>query len=176
MDKSLIQDLSFLSQTQKVRTAVIGIGNTLAGDDGAGIAALELLKCKMDKNPDLLFASLYGDLFSVTEFLGLADRFIFLDAVAASVPGELFVGVTVPLSGLSSSFHQSDIGSVMESLRRIEYIDPFPVWEIRGVTIMPPDRLHEGLSPAVEQAVGRLVDNLVAELRERSAGPDDSIS
>jgi hydrogenase maturation protease len=152
---------------QPARIAFIGIGNTLAGDDGAGIVALDRLRNNpaAGNHPGLLFGTLTGDLYAVTDFLETAHRFIFLDAILGSVPGELCTLHKNAPRALSSSLHQTDIGTVMESLYRIRICDPFPDWEIHGISISSPDELRNSLSPAIERAVDRLVQLLIDEIR-----------
>lgn len=151
--------------TGVARIAFVGIGNTLAGDDGAGVVALERLRtalCGCD-TAQLLFCTLPGDLYAVSEILDVAQRFIFLDAVAGDAPGSLCtISSDAPLF-MAASFHQTDIGVVMHTLGALRLRVPFPKWEIRGITIAQPDRLREGLSPEIDRAVDRLVGELVAE-------------
>ena len=143
------------------RIAFIGIGNTIAGNDGAGIVALERLEKLFSaaEKTEYLFATITGDLFGITNYLGAAERFIFLDAIAGNTPGELRVIRSIDLQPLAPSFHQTDISSVMESLYRIRFIDPFPFWEVRGIIIAPPAQLREGLDPVIDRAADRLASS-----------------
>ena len=154
----------------RAHIAFAGIGNTLAGDDGAGVAALERLADALsdDQKETVLFYRLAGDLFAVSELLDTAERFIFLDAVAGEVPGELRVLRSDTPFTHTGSFHQTDIGAVMRSLSKLEWCTPFPEWEVRGITIASPDRLCEGLSPEIDRAVDRLVAGMVGEIRQLS--------
>jgi hydrogenase maturation protease len=144
--------------------AVVGIGNTLAGDDGAGVKAVELLRERLDGRSDgIVFALLEGDMLGVADMLHLARRFVFLDAVAGESPGRIVRSRSAPRA-MAPSFHQADIGVIMERLRELEMIDPFPDWEIIGVTVDPPRMLGEGLSPVVAAGVEELVTVLETEL------------
>lgn len=157
---------------------VIGTGNTLAGDDGAGIIAVAALQ-KTLPAPLLSIIrciTLSGDLFGVEEYLSHTDRIIFIDAFTGDTPGELTT-VTPEQSGMSSaSFHQTDIATVMHLLKKTGNYVSFPRWEIRGITILPPGHLKEGLSPAVEAAVNRLVTDLAAELSHQYGFTEDQPS
>lgn len=149
--------------------AFVGIGNTLAGDDGAGVVALERLKTALGDcdNKQLFFYTLPGDLYAISEILDAAPRFVFLDAVAGDAPGTLrIIRSNAPLT-MAASFHQTDIDAVMRTLAALGLQVPFPQWEIRGITIAAPERLREGLSPEIDRAVDRLVGELVAEVRDR---------
>jgi hydrogenase maturation protease len=150
--------------------AVVGIGNTLAGDDGAGVKAVELLQERLDgRSEGTVFAVLDGDLLGIADMLHLARRFVFLDAVAGDTPGRIVRSRTAPRA-MAPSFHQADIGVVMERLRELEMVDPFPDWEVAGVTVDPPLMLGEGLSPVVAAGVEQLVAMLEAEIAR--AGSD----
>lgn len=141
------------------RFAVVGIGNPLAGDDGAGLEALKRLKERMGVLSGVLFLLLEGDLFEIGEHLHRAERFLFIDAIAGDSPGEIVTGSQLPRA-LAPSFHQTDIGAVMGCLRHLDCCAPFPEWEIWGITIDPPATIGYGLSPEVASGVGKMVDLL----------------
>jgi hydrogenase maturation protease len=151
----------------RVQTGIIGIGNTLMGDDGAGIVALEKLQARLTNRRDLLFHPLLKDLFEMADLIDKACRFIFIDAFPGSPPGR-----RVRISNASPSFmpslHQTDIGAVMRMLEPLRLADPFPSWEVRGIAAEPPFLLGQGLSGPVTQSVDELVDELYAAL---SPGP-----
>jgi len=138
------------------------------------VAALEALRRRWGHAPGILLATLEGDLYAVADLLDLAERFIFVDAVAGGRPGELRVGVPGGGRALAPSLHQADVGAVMLGLAQLQMVDPFPPWEVWGVTIAPPTELRIGLSPAVEIAVKALVERLnarIAEVVGRQADP-----
>jgi Ni,Fe-hydrogenase maturation factor len=124
------------------------------------VAALESLRRRWGPTPGLLLATLEGDLYAVADLLDLAERFIFVDAVAGSRPGELSIGVPVDGRALAPSLHQADVGAVMRGLAMLHMVEHFPPWEVWGVTILPPTELRIGLSPAVEAGVEALVERL----------------
>ena len=148
------------------RLAIIGIGNSVAGDDGAGLEALRRLQERWRGDPQLVFEALHGDLYSVSDLLPKAGHFLFLDAVCASPAGQVVTCMERPGAN-APSFHQTDIGAVMHTMERLQMADPFPKWEIWGVTIEPPGELRVGLSTAVERGVDQLVESLDARLRTR---------
>lgn len=148
--------------------AIIGIGNDLAGDDGAGIATITRLN-NMLREPlrsRILLTTLCGDLFSVTDYLHSVKRIIFIDAIIGETPGVLVTIHPDQPQTVSPSFHQMDIITTMRILKKTEKQCGFPPWEIRGITILPPDRLVQRLSPAVAAAVKRLTRQLTDELQQ----------
>ncbi len=155
----------------RARLAIVGIGNTLAGDDGAGVRAVEMLRERLGgSGPDgVLLTTLEGDLLAVSDMIGSAGRFIFVDAVAGEPPGMVTRGRSAPRA-FAPSFHQTDIGSVMHALERLRATSSFPDWEILGVTVRPPRMLEEKLSPEVEEALPVIVDLLLEEMGEERSG------
>ncbi|HET6419790.1 MAG TPA: hydrogenase maturation protease [Geobacteraceae bacterium] len=145
--------------------AVIGIGNTIAGDDGAGVEVVLRLKKTWEGNPAVFLHVLEGDHFEIAGLLDQAERFIFVDAFEGETPGEI-VRAAKLRRAFAPSFHQTDIASVMACLETLRVVDPFPEWEIRGVTIIPPKIIGEGLTPEVEAAVDVLVEEISRIIQE----------
>jgi hydrogenase maturation protease len=142
------------------RIAVVGIGNTIAGDDGAGVVVAERLAERWSACESVFVTTLPGDLFAVAELLDRAREFLFIDAVAGDRPGEIRVLPSAPRA-FSPSLHQTDIGTVMAALQRLAVVDPFPTWQVWGITIEPPEELGEGLSPEVSAAAAELERQIV---------------
>lgn len=138
---------------------IVGIGNTLMGDDGAGIAVAEKLQARLPDRKKVFIYSLQRDLFEIADLLGRARRFIFVDVFLGTPAGatKLF---GVQSDALMPSIHQTDIGSIMHMLEPLGLAIPFPDWEIRGIAVEPPFILGNGLSAPVAQAVDRLVFEL----------------
>lgn len=154
--------------SRRARLAIIGIGNTIAGDDGVGVLVAERLQGRWSENDDVLVAILPGDLFSVSDLLHRTERLLFLDAIAGDDPGEIRV-LDSAQRAFAASLHQTDIGTVMSALKKLEMADPFPEWEVWGITIEPPEELGEGLSPVVAEAADEL-ERRIVERVEGAAG------
>lgn len=139
---------------------MVGVGNTIAGDDGVGALVAERLRVRWSESDEVLVAVLPGDLFSVSDLLDRTERLLFVDAIAGDSPGEIRV-LNSAQRAFAASLHQTDIGTVMATLKRLEMADPFPEWEVWGVTIEPPVELGEGLSPVVAEAADELERRIV---------------
>lgn len=126
-----------MKQASSCRVAVIGIGNDLAGDDGAGLEVIRLLEPAWQNDGRVLLYRLEGDLLAVADLLPLASEFVFVDAVAGKVAGELIRGAKVQRA-YAPSFHQTDIALVMQSLEALKLVEPFPQWSLWGITILLP--------------------------------------
>jgi len=151
-----------MKNPDKARLAVVGIGNILVGDDGAGIAVLNRLRESWGEDSRVRFLALEGDLYEIGDYLDRAEEFIFVDAVAGENVGAIVESRHTPRA-YAPSFHQTDIGSVMECLRALHMADPFPAWTLWGIVIAPPTEVTPGLTPAVAEAV----EELAARLRTR---------
>lgn len=160
-----IRNETLLNSTNiKRQLAIVGVGNTLAGDDGVGIEVVRRLEADWSTEPVVMFHALEGDHFEIADLIEQAERFIFVDAVEGERPGELvFLGSSH--RAFAPSFHQTDVAAVMHSLEAIQVVDPFPAWEILGVTILPPTELRNGLSPDVDRAAGQLYRRLSTVIR-----------
>lgn len=139
-----------------------GVGNTLAGDDGAGIYMVRQLEKRLPPCKDLLFLELEGDLYQIWDHLPGTDAILFLDAIAGDTPGEIKVGKTLPRA-YTPSFHESDLSAVLKSLEMI-YDGEFPKWTLWGVIIDPPRELGEGLSEPVLKAADAAVREIISRL------------
>jgi len=141
-----------------------GVGNTLAGDDGAGIHMVRELRKRLPAAERIQFIELEGDLYQIWDLLPGTDAILFLDAIAGDVPGEIKVGKTLPRA-YTPSFHESDLSAVLKSLEII-YDGDFPKWTLWGVTIDPPRELGEGLSEPVRRAADAAVKEIMERLEE----------
>ncbi|PIE53557.1 hypothetical protein CSA37_00940 [Candidatus Fermentibacteria bacterium] len=156
------QDVQEAEKLNTGKVVFAGVGNTLAGDDGAGIFMLRLLEKRLSGESRFRFIELEGDLYSIWDILSETEAFIFLDAVAGERPGEIREGKTLS-KPFTPSFHQSDLSAVMDSLESL-WQGRFPPWTLWGVTISPPEFLGEGLSPPVEAAAFEAVERIINRL------------
>jgi hydrogenase maturation protease len=132
---------------------IIGVGNTLAGDDGAGNIVVNRLREKYSDRPEVFLYNLETDPLELWDLLHVSKKFIFVDAVAGEPPGKL---VAFRKKGIrrayAPSLHQMDLATVIEQLCRLKQFDDLE-WSIWGVTIDIPEYLQEGLSVEVASAV-----------------------
>jgi hydrogenase maturation protease len=155
--------------SRKSKIAIVGIGNTLAGDDGVGVLIAERLRQRWKETEEVLVAILPGDLFSVSDLLGKTEEFLFVDAIAGDNPGEIKI-LGSAQRAFAASLHQTDIGTVMAALRKLEMADPFPPWQVWGITIEAPQELGEGLSPEIAAAADELEARVVEYVEGLLAG------
>jgi hydrogenase maturation protease len=145
---------------------VIGLGNPLLGDDGTGLAALELLRARWRLPPDveLVDGGTWG--MSLLPMIEDARRVLFLDAIRAGKPAgaeAVLTGDEIPRSlALKLSPHQLDLRDVLA------------VCQLRGTTphetvaigVQPEGfEMGDGLSPCVAAKIDRIVEMAVDQLR-----------
>ena len=139
-------------------TLVLGLGNPLMGDDGAGIAALELLReeWELPEAVELVDGGTWG--LNLLPLVESFERVVLLDAVHADArPGTLLLLSRDELPRYFAqklSPHQIDLREVL-ALAELRGKLP-PTVLVIGVQ---PERVewHAGLSAPVEQAIAKLV-------------------
>jgi hydrogenase maturation protease len=150
---------------QKAALGIIGIGNTLVGDDGAGIMVVRALQKLYSARKNIFFYELTGDFLEMADRVDDAEQFIFCDAIAGGCPGALTIIRDTAAPSFAPSFHQTDIASVMRSVKMLSLTATFPSWEIWGIVIEAPQYFTNRLTPCICLAV----DDCVAKLTKRIA-------
>ena len=145
------------------RFGVVGVGNALKGDDGAGPALVALLAARGARFPAVDSSEVpenYGG-WVVKQKL---DAVVFVDAVAfGSVPGEWRIVPIEDLMHSASSTHRLSLHFL------IQYLKEQWKGEALLIGIQPKSmKLGEGLSPEVEAGIGTLADALERASRPRA--------
>lgn len=127
-----------MTEAERPRTAVVGLGNPLMGDDGLGLVALHELRERWRFTPpvELVDGGTWG--MNLLPLVESAERILFLDAITlGAAPGALIVLERDELPrffGMKLSPHQVDLKEVLA------------VAELRGT--LPRDVAAIGLQPA----------------------------
>jgi hydrogenase maturation protease len=148
-------------------TVVLGVGSPLMGDDGLGVAVVDMLRDRWDSVPglNLLDGGTWG--MRVLPYIEGANRLLIVDAIANGTgPGTLIrlEGDEIPRRLRQKlSPHQIELGEI---LAVAQLRDTLPS-ETVALGIEPARiELHDGLSPEVRAAVPALIaaidDQLVA--------------
>ncbi len=150
---------------------LIGIGNELRGDDGAGLRVIELLTelgveaFGHDGEPLTLLDSFAG-----------RTRVVIVDAVAGERPGRIhrFDAAAEPLPALFTTGSSTHLLGLAETLELGRELDRLPaqleVIGIEGTSF----GLGLPLAWAVDEAAGRVARDLAADLRKATPEPDQS--
>jgi hydrogenase maturation protease len=158
-----------------MRTRIIGLGNPILRDDGAGIRAASILKQRLeaDRCEDLvdIQESEVGG-FALLELMSGWDRVFLVDSIQFRGVGS---GTVVRLephdfgtSARLKSIHEIDLPTVLELGRKIGLEMPKEVL-IFGIQAEDAQTFGENLSPAVSRGTCEAVELILAELRVASS-------
>jgi hydrogenase maturation protease len=118
---------------------IVGLGNTLMGDDGVGVRVAESLAGHACA--DVLIGG--TDLLRCIGEIEGRERVILIDAMESDVAGEITVTDEDPPEGLSSGTHTLSAPAAVRLLRQLMPQVRF-TWVLAGVRSV---RIGEGLSP-----------------------------
>lgn len=144
---------------------VLGAGNPLRRDDGAGPAVCRYLAERLaGRLPD--HAEVSGGAVEILSALQGAERAVLVDATASgALPGTVHrfdaAGGPLPASFTSGSSHGLGVAEAVELARALGQLPPYLViYGIEGEDF----GFGEGLTPAVAAAVERVAVEVVREL------------
>ena len=141
---------------------VLGLGNTLLKDDGAGVRVAEALQ-ELELPPDVRVLDTGTAILRMLPELTRADRIIVVDAVrAGGQPGDIYAfddpRAPVPIVG---SVHDVQFEDVLEQLRLLGCSPTVQYYGIEPKEIA----FSLDLSPEVAMSVPLLVRHIHAELQ-----------
>ena len=145
--------------------ALIGIGNTFRRDDGVGIAIVNSLRQLIDPQK-VSFLECSGEGAELMELWTGFDRVFLFDAVMASgTPGTIHRldarTESIPSDFFKYSSHAFSLAEAVEMARVLERLPAeLIIYGIEGL-----DFGHgEGLTPAVQQAVDPVIQQVLGEI------------
>lgn len=154
------------------KTAVIGLGNRLLADEGAGLCAVELLRSKLEQEPlqspgvDLVEAGTPG--MNLLHQLDEREKIIFIDAGNCGIPAgdyrRFLPEDAVSLKEIKNqSLHEFDLIRFLEFAGKMGKTKDM---EIVIYCIQAADMsLTETLSPEVQKNLPSLVQDVYNELK-----------
>ena len=152
-------------QSERIPLLVLGLGNVLCSDDGAGVIALHHLRrhYELPANVRVVDGGTLG--LDLLALVAEADRVVMIDAVRADAPP----GTLVRLSGeevartVYERLSPHQIG-VADLIAGAALVDRYP-YEVVIVGVVPETiELQLGTSQPVTDALPDLLDNVLAEL------------
>lgn len=158
----------------KNKTLIIGLGNTLLQDDGAGIYTVREIKRQIGDREglDIVEASLGG--IGLLDLMQGYDTVFIVDAIktADSVPGRTLRCTVEDLGSPTnaSSPHFLDLRTAVELGKQCGYKMPRRI-EIFAVDIIENTDFSESLTPEVEKAVPLLASEIITEMQEEHKTP-----
>ncbi|HZS29906.1 MAG TPA: hydrogenase maturation protease [Gaiellaceae bacterium] len=149
-------------------TVVIGVGNALRGDDAAGVEVVERLNGRVP--PGVVVAACDEEPSRLIEAWADADAVVLVDTVAsgerAGTLHRFDAGETpIPARTLRSSTHAIGLAETIELARALGKLPArLVVYGIEGAAF----ESGASLTPAVEDAVGKLVDTILGDLERET--------
>lgn len=160
-------------------TLILGIGNTLLTDEGAGIHALNLLQSKYSEHPGLTFVD--GGTLSFTLAVWIEDctNLIVFDATEMHQPAgtvNTFVGSAMDefLGNSKRSAHEVGLLDLMDIARLTEHLP-----ENRALIGIQPETMGWGMHPSkpVENALDQAVNEAVNLIKKwQAVNTDQEVS
>ena len=150
-----------------LNTLVIGYGNVLRGDDGAGFLAAELLRDKL-RDPEIEILSQHQLLPELMEPISRAARVIFIDAAVSGRAGKVHRIPLRPAPACARFTHHATPESLLAGAQALYGHTPeATLYTIPGRSF---DTGQE-LSPSVRRAVNELVATLEKEFSNPTTAP-----
>lgn len=149
-----------------MKTVIIGLGNTVISDDGAGIYVARLLSERIVSEDISVFETDAAGM-NLMEMMDGADRAVLIDAILldGEKPGTVFSlkADDLRITPRLSSVHDIDIVTALELGRRLGLHMPAEVaiYAIQGKDMLT---LREGCTPEVEAVLEPLADEIEAKI------------
>jgi hydrogenase maturation protease len=146
------------------RILVLGIGNTLLGDEGVGVAVVDHLRAEggLPVDVDLLDGGT-GSMV-LLEPMRVARRMILVDATAdGAPPGTIHRLVPRFSADFPPSLTAHDIG-LRDLLDTFYLLGETPKVVLYAISIRFPQEIHFGLSPEIAEAVPIVADRIREDL------------
>lgn len=138
----------------EAKVLVLGLGNSLVGDDGVGIHLLRRLQTLGWRN-DVEFAESAAGGIAILELVAGFQRLLLLDCIIAGEdePGKVVVLSEEELTAVrhASSIHDLAVGEVWQLGQRMGYLMPHVV--AVAITVELKWEIGEELSPTAQNAL-----------------------
>ena len=143
-----------------LNTLIVGYGNALRGDDGAGFLAAELLRDRIHR-PDIEILSQHQLLPELMEPISRASRVIFIDASVSGRAGKVHRIPLRPAPACARFTHHATPENLLAGAQSLYGHTPeATLYVIPGRNF----QVGQELTPSVRRAVNELVDALEKEL------------
>ena len=147
-----------------MQTLVLGLGNELLADDAIGILAARELKTKLNGRVDVVESSLSGVNLLET-FIGY-KRAVIIDAIQTgnAVPGTIHHLSLESLDRVyAPSPHYAGLPEMVTIAQKLDLEFPEEI-AILAIEVEDPLTIGGGLSPAVEQALPDLIEQILDQI------------
>jgi hydrogenase maturation protease len=143
-----------------LNTLIVGYGNALRGDDGAGFLAAELLRDRIHR-PDIEILSRHQLLPELMEPISRASRVIFIDASVSGRAGKVHRIPLRPAPACARVTHHATPEALLAGAQSLYGHTPeATLYTIPGRNF----QVGQELTPSVRRAVNELVATLEKQL------------
>ena len=150
-----------------LNTLIVGYGNALRGDDGAGFLAAELLRDRIHR-PDIEILSQHQLLPELMEPISRASRVIFIDASVSGRAGKVHRIPLRPAPACARVTHHATPEALLAGAQSLYGHTPeATLYVIPGRNF----QVGQELTPSVRRAVNELVATLEKELAAKAIAP-----
>jgi hydrogenase maturation protease len=147
------------------KTLILGYGNPLRGDDGAGRSVADALQAII-RDPDVELLSLHQLTPELMVNLSRADRVVFVDASATGRPGRYLRLALYPAPQCAVLTHHPTPEALLSGARWLYgRVPEATLYLIPGQDFETPDTLSAPVRLAVQQLVADLAETLHSEAR-----------
>ncbi len=158
--------------SSKDKKLIIGVGNPILSDDGAGIIAALKLKERIKDSFDVKTGSISGLKF--IDFIKGYDEVIIIDTIYGENPGRYY---KLPLENLKKSFHLTSPHSI-NLYTALKICDDMGFKRPRNIKIYVIeakniDKFGEGLSEEIKEKMDEFVEFII---KEETGGNDANIT
>ena len=146
-------------------TIVLGIGNSILGDDGIGLVVVDILRKRMKAPIHFMVTEEMG--FGLMDFLIGYDRAIIVDSFKTGCcpPGSIHV---IPVDEFvpreSRSNHYVGLPELSAMAKRLHM--EFPEITLIGVEVYDPFTISTGLSSLLEEKLDDILDQVEFEIKK----------
>lgn len=152
----------------RLKTLVLGLGNPILSDDGAGCRVAMALKDRLHApGIDIKEASIAG--LDLLDLVAGYDRTIIIDAIQTGkgVPGQIYRLGPETLAGTrhSGNPHDVNLATALELGRKLKLKLPSQI-TIFAIEVEDVTSFSEACTPGVEKAISECVEMVVRELKE----------
>jgi len=150
-----------------MKTVIIGLGNTVLSDDGAGVYVARMLSRRFESD-DISVIETESAGMNLMEMLGGFERAFLIDAIllTGERAGTVFRlrADDLRITPRLSSCHDIDIVTAIELGKRLglQMPDEVMIFAVQGQDMKT---LHEGCTPQVERVLQPLADEIEALVR-----------
>ena len=147
---------------------VLGIGNTLLGDDGVGIYVARKIGAQYQQELTIDVAETNLGGIALLDLIAGYEEVIIVDAIITKKkrPGTIYRLSLEELGNITDVYmlHAIDLRTAIELGRTLGYQIPEDI-RIYAIEIRENTTFSEGLSPEIEQAVPAVIQQIVHDLQ-----------